>query len=39
MTKPSRQQISWAVWVKRNAGWLILLGLFVIVMLNALRMN
>ena len=39
LAQPAKRQVSLAMWVKHNAGWLILLGLFIIVMLNALRMN
>jgi Double zinc ribbon len=35
--RPKPSQFSLALWVKRNAGWLILAGLAVIIVVNALR--
>jgi len=39
LAQPAKRQDSLAMWVKRNAGWLILVGLFIIVIVNTLRMN
>jgi hypothetical protein len=39
MAKPAPRGASWASWVKRNAGWLILAGVLALVVLNAVRNN
>jgi hypothetical protein len=37
--KPVARKTSWAIWVKRNAGWLIVLGVVVLVVVNSVRNN